>query len=222
MPDAMEANAPRPELPLASGIQAAENSQDRSQLAQNRAQQQAREQNQSQADQGTTTGRSGQNTIPVWPLFVLVPPLIVAAVPASKRALFSRGRPEDLYRDLTGRLRDVLPPNRSIVADSPALTPTERVLLLAGAAGVEEAPMRRFALAYQDHRYSADGGKDHVVSAYRDAMQAYERLPRWRRALGAVNPASLSARSRKYVSAQRGRFGKILRGRARRTLRKRR
>ena len=29
MPDAMEANAPRPELPLASGIQAAENSQDR-------------------------------------------------------------------------------------------------------------------------------------------------------------------------------------------------
>ncbi len=62
MPDAMEANAPRPELPLASGIQAAENSQDRSQLAQNRAQQQSREQNQDQADQGPTTGRSGENT----------------------------------------------------------------------------------------------------------------------------------------------------------------
>ena len=61
--------------------------------------------------------------------------------PLSKRALLARGRPEDLYRDLTGRLRDVLPPGRSIVADSPALTPTERILLLAGAAGVEEAPM---------------------------------------------------------------------------------
>jgi transglutaminase-like putative cysteine protease len=222
MPDAMEANAPRPELPLASGIQAAENSQARSQLAQNRAQQQSRDQNQDQADQGTTAGRSGKNTVPVWPLFVLVPPLIVAAVPSSKRVLLFHGRPEDLYRDLTGRLRDVLPPNRSIVADSPALTPTERVLLLAGAAGVEEAPMRRFALAYSDHLYSADGGRDHVVSAYRDAMRAYERLPRWRRALGAVNPASLSARSRKYVSAQRARLGKVLRGRARRTLRKRR
>ena len=36
MPDAMEANARGPSFPLASGIQAAENSQDRSQLAQNR------------------------------------------------------------------------------------------------------------------------------------------------------------------------------------------
>jgi transglutaminase-like putative cysteine protease len=222
MPDTMEANAPRPDLPLASGIQAAENSQDRSQLAQNRAQQQSREQNQNPADQDTTTGRSGENTIPIWPLLVLVPPLVVAAVPASKRVLLARGRPEDLYRDLTGRLRDVLPPNRSIVADSPALTPTERVLLLAGAAGVEEAPMRRFALAYSDHLYSANGGKDRVASAYRDARQAYERLPRWRRVLGAVNPSSLLARSRKYISTRRARLDKILRGRLRWALRKRR
>jgi transglutaminase-like putative cysteine protease len=222
MPDAMEANAPRPELPLAGGIQAAENSPDRSQLAQNRAQQQSREQNQNLADQDTTTGRSGENGVPVWPLSVLVPSLIVAAVPVSKRALLSRGRPEDLYRDLTGKLRDVLPPNRSIVADSPALTPTERILLLAGAAGVEEVPMRRFALAYSDHLYSADGGRDNVVSAYRDAMQAYERLPRWSRTLGAVNPSSLLARSRMYISAQRAQLGKVLRGRLRRTARKRR
>jgi transglutaminase-like putative cysteine protease len=222
MPDAMEANAPRPELPLASGIQAAENSQDRSQLAQNRAQQQSREQNQDPANQDSTTGRTGERGIPVWPLFVLVPPLIVAAVPVSKRALLARGRPEDLYRDLIGRLRDVLPPNRSIVADSPALTPTERVLLLAGAVGVDESPMRRFALSYSDHLYSANGGKDHVASTYRDAMQAYERLPRWRRALGAVNPSSLLARSRKYVSAQRAQLGKMLRGRFRLASRKRR
>ena len=92
------------------------------------------------ANQDPTTGRSGEKNTPVWPLFVLVPLLLVAAVPLSKRALLARGRPEDLYRDLTGRLRDVLPPDRSIVADSPALTPTERVLILAGATGVEEAP----------------------------------------------------------------------------------
>jgi transglutaminase-like putative cysteine protease len=222
MPDTMEANAPRPELPLASGFQAAENSQDRSQLAQNRAQQQSREQNQDPANQDSTTGRTGKNGIPVWPLFVLVPPLIVAAVPASKRALLARGRPEDLYRDLTGRLRDVLPPNRSIVADSPALTPTERVLILAGAAGVEEAPMTRFALAYSDHLYSAGGERDDVAPAYRDALQAYESLPRWRRTLGAVNPSSLLARSSKYISARRTRLDKVLRGRLRWTLRKRR
>jgi transglutaminase-like putative cysteine protease len=222
MPDAMEANARRPELPLASGVQAAENSPDRSQLTQNRGQQQSREQNQDLANQDSTTGRSGQNSIPAWPLFVLAPSLLVAGVPVSKRALLASGRPEDLYRDLTGRLRDVLAPNKSIVADSSALTPTERILLLAGAAGVEEAPMRRFALAYSDHLYSASGGRDHVVSAYRDALRAYEGLPRWRRALGAVNPSSLLARSRKYVSAQRAQLGKVLRGRLRRNLRKRR
>src|SRR5918912_2493685 len=222
MPDAMEANARRPELPLASGVQAAENSPDRSQLTQNRGQQQSREQNQDLANQDSTTGRSGQNSIPAWPLFVLAPSLLVAGVPVSKRALLASGRPEDLYRDLTGRLRDVLAPNKSIVADSSALTPTERILLLAGAAGVEEAPMRRFALAYSDHLYSASGGRDHVVSAYRDALRAYEGLPRWRRALGAVNPSSLLARSRKYVSAQRAQLGKVLRGRLSRNLRKRR
>jgi transglutaminase-like putative cysteine protease len=222
MPDAMEANARRPELPLASGVQAAENSQDRSQLAQNRAQQQSREQNQDLANQDSATGRSGENNIPAWPLFVLAPSLIVAAGPVSKRALLSRGRPEDLYRDLTGRLRDVLPPNKSIVADSPALTPTERILLLAGAAGVEEAPMRRFALAYSEHLYSASGGRDQVVSAYRDALRSYEGLPRWRRTLGAVNPSSLVGRSRKYISAQRTQLGKVLRGRLRLNLRKRR
>jgi transglutaminase-like putative cysteine protease len=222
VPDAMQANAPRPELPLASGIQAAENNPDRSQLAQNRAQQKPREQNQDLAGQDPTTGRSGKNGIPAWPLFVLVPLLLVAAVPVSKRALLARGRPEDLYRDLTGKLRDVLPPNRSIVADSPALTPTERVLILAGAAGVEETTMRRFALAYSDHLYSAGGERDCLASAYRDALQAYERLPRWRRVLGAVNPSSLLARSSKYISARKARLGKVLRGRLRRTSRKRR
>jgi len=220
MPNTMEANAPRPELPLAGGIQATQGNPDRSQLAQHRAQQQSREQNQNLANQDPSAGRPGETTIPVWPLFVLVPLVLVAAVPVSKRALLARGRPEDLYRDLTGRLRDVLPSNRSIVADSPALTPTEQVLILAGAAGVEEVPMGRFALAYSDHLYSAGCESDHVASAYRDALQAYERLPRWRRALGAVNPSSLLARSRKYISARRMRLDKVLRGRLRQTLRR--
>jgi hypothetical protein len=96
------------------------------------------------------------------------------------------------------------------------------VLLLAGAAGVDEAPMRRFALAYSDHLYSAGGGRDHVSTVYQSALQAYERLPRWRRALGAVNPSSLLARSNKYMSARRARLGKVLRGRLRRNLRKQR
>jgi transglutaminase-like putative cysteine protease len=222
MPAAMEANAARPALPAASELQSPENNLDRRPRAQDRAQQNPAEQNQDLANQDPTTNRSEENGVPVWPLFVLVPLLLGAAVPLSKRALLVRGRPEDLYRDLTGRLRDVLPPGKSIVADSPALTPTERVLLLAGAAGVEETPLRRFALAYSDHLYSARGEGAHVTSTYRDAITAYERLPRWRRTLGALNPSSLLARSRKYVSARRARLGKMLRGRIGRALRKRR
>jgi transglutaminase-like putative cysteine protease len=222
MPAAMQANAPRPALPAASELQGPENNLDRRPRAQDRAQQNPAERNQDLANQDPTTNRSGENGVPVWPLFVLAPLLLVAAVPLSKRALLVRGRPEDLYRDLTGRLRDVLPPGKSRVADSPALTPTERVLLLAGAAGVEETPMRRFAVAYSDHLYSARGERTHVTSTYRDAITAYERLPRWRRMLGALNPSSLLSRSRKYVSARRARLGKALRGRLGRALRKRR
>jgi transglutaminase-like putative cysteine protease len=222
MPAAMEANAPRPDLPPASQIQGPENNLDKGQLAQDKAQQNSRELDQNPARQDPTTGHSGEIGIPVWPLFVLVPSLLVAAVPLSKRALLARGRPEDLYRDLIGRLRDVLPPDRRIVADSPALTPTERVLILAGAAGVEETPMHQFALAYSDHLYSAEGERDHVFSAYQDALQAYESLPRRRRALGAVNPSSLLARSRKYLSARRAQLDKALRGGLRLSSRKRR
>ncbi len=222
MPSAMQANAPRPALPPASGLQGPENNLDRPLRAQDRAQQKPQEQNQDLANQDPTTNGSEENGAPVWPLFVLAPLLLVAAVPLSKRALLVRGRPEDLYRDLTGRLRDVLPPGRSLVADSPALTPIERVSLLAGAAGVEETPMRRFALAYSDHLYSARGERVHVSTAYQDALRAYERLPRWRRALGAVNPSSLLARSKKNLSATRTRLAKMLRGRLRRISRKRR
>jgi transglutaminase-like putative cysteine protease len=221
MPAAMEANAPRPELPLAGQTRRSENNLDRRRVLGDERQT-PREKNRSPAEQGPSTRRFGETGAPVWLLLVLLPALLVAAVPVSKRALLARGRPEDLYKDLTGRLRDVLPPGKNIVADSPALTPTERVMLLAGATGVEEHQIREFALAYSDHLYSAGGDEGRMASAYRSALRAYERLPRWRRTLGAVNPASLLVRLRKDVSARRARLGKALRGGLRRTLRGRR
>ena len=144
--------------------------------------------------------------------------LLVGAVPLAKKALVLRGRPEDLYRDLTGRLRDTLPPGKGIIADSPALTPTERVLLLAGAVGLEEGPMREFALAYSEHLYSphsAADGSHAVSSAYRLAIQTFGSLPLWRRVLGAINPASLLVRTRRSGSAWKIRLTKALRGRFR-------
>jgi len=222
MPAAMEANARRPELPLASQLRGPENNTAQRRQLQEREQQTPQEQKRDLARQGSTTDSSGENGTTVWPLLLVLLVLLVAAVPLSKRVLLARGRPEDLYKDLTGRLRDVLPPGKSIVADSPALTPTERVLLLAGAVGVEEGPMREFALAFSGHLYSAGGERGHVSSAYRDALRAYERLPRWQRALGAMNPSSLLVRWRIYVSVLKARLGKALRGRLRRVFRKRR
>ena len=76
--------------------------------------------------------------------------------------------------------------------------------------------MREFALAYSDHLYSAEGGARDVSSAYRRALRAYERLPRWRRVLGSANPASLLARAKRGASAWRMRLAKGLRGTLRR------
>jgi transglutaminase-like putative cysteine protease len=216
MPSAMEANAPRPAIPD-TGQQGV--GPDPALLNRSlQEQQQTPQQPQETPEDQSSTGSSGEERrVLPWPFLALVPVLLLAGVPLTKRALLLRGRPEDLYRDLTGRLRDVLPPGVSAVADSPALTPTERVLLLAGAAGIEEGPMEGFARAYSDHLYSArrESGSGHMASAYRRAVRAYERLPRWRRALGAVNPASLLARARRGASAQKIRLAKALRGRLR-------
>jgi hypothetical protein len=78
--------------------------------------------------------------------------------------------------------------------------------------------MREFARAYTDHLYSgrsADVGVGHVSSAYRRALRAYRCLPRWKRALGALNPASLLARLGKVASGWKAGLGKALRGRLR-------
>ena len=215
MPRAMEANAPRPDIPAGAPALGPE-----SNIEQRRAVEDSGEltpeQQDAQTQRETSTDRSREGNLPLWPLFVGVPALLVAAVPLLKSALLARGRPEDLYRDLTGRLRDAVSSGNGAVADSPALTPTERVMLLAGAAGVEEGPLREFARAYSDHLYSgrpAAAGPERVSSAYRGAMRAYGRLPLWRRALAAANPSSLLARLGRGLSAQRVRFGKALRGR---------
>jgi hypothetical protein len=145
---------------------------------------------------------------------ILLLALLVAAVPLTKRILVVRGRPDGLYRDLTGRLRDILPLNgtKATIADSSALTPTERLLLLAGLAGVEEEPFREFARAYSESLYAPDP-RMNVAHAYRRAIQEYEKLPRWKRTLGAFNPTSLLLRARRTLAAYLTRLGKALLGR---------
>jgi transglutaminase-like putative cysteine protease len=215
MPTAMEANAPRPAPSgTAQGIMLPDNP-----AARRRVQSEQETQQQRPENPENSAARSGGEGGRAWPFLVLVPVLMLAAVPGAKKALLARGRPEDLYRDLTGRLRDVLPPGRGAIADSPALTPTERILLLAGAVGVEEGPMKEFARAYSDHLYSAHAASRPVSSAYEKALRAYERLPRWRRMLGTVNPASLLARIKRDAAEWKRRLAKALRGRVRRSRR---
>jgi hypothetical protein len=139
---------------------------------------------------------------------------LIVAVPLLKKLLAVRRRPEDLYWDLVGRLRDVLPPGIAgrIVADSPALTPNERLLLLAGAAGVEAEPFREFAQAYSESLYAPDPRPD-AVRAYCEALREYDKLPRWKRALGAINLGSLLSRARQALAAYRAKLGKALRRR---------
>jgi hypothetical protein len=211
MPSAMEANAPRPALPNTSQQDLLPNNPAMRGSVQDQQQTPRRLRDQPES----ATPSEGERT-PAWPLLMLVPILSIAAVLVAKKALLARGRPKDLYRDLTGRLRDVLPLGRNTIADSPALTPTERILLLAGAVGIEEEPMREFAQAYSDHLYSAHAGAHPVSSAYREALQAYQRLPRWRRVLGATTPASLLAQARGRASACKTRLAKALRRRVHR------
>jgi hypothetical protein len=148
-------------------------------------------------------------------VYYVLPPILllvlVVAVPLLKRLLAARGHPDDLYRDLTSRLRDI-PPFSGAVADSPALTPTERLLLLAGAAGVEEEPFREFARAYSESLYAPEPYLN-VARAYRRALREYEKLPRWKRTVSALNPASLLLRARRTLAAFRIRLGKALRRR---------
>ncbi len=71
-----------------------------------------------------------------------------------------------------------------------ALTPTERLVEAAQSRGLETEPFRELARAYSEHLYSA-APEAEVVQPYRDALLEFRKVPRWRRLLGAINPASL-------------------------------
>ncbi|MDX6381203.1 MAG: hypothetical protein QOI57_2227 [Rubrobacteraceae bacterium] len=211
VPSAMEANAPRPELP-----------NDLSYVSSEAPALKGRQVSEPAPEQETWADDSTSAESPIWVRYayifspVLLLFLFLAAVPLVKIALAARGRPEDLYRDLTGRLRDVLPlvsgPGATI-ADSPALTPIERLLLLAGVAGVETGPFRDFARVYSESLY-APAPRSNVKHAYRRALREYEKLPRWKRVLGAINPASLFIRARRRLAAHKAWLGKALRAKA--------
>jgi transglutaminase-like putative cysteine protease len=213
IPATMEANAPRPPLPIPEYNASPQNPAPR----QEEASEPAPETQKSPADEGAASpAEKAPAPIPysyVLPLVLLLA-LLIAGVPLLKRLLAARGRPKDLYWDLVGRLRDVLPPGvaGAVVADSPALTPTERLSLLAGAVGVEAGPFREFARAYSESLYAPDPGTD-AARAYRKALREYRKLPPWKRALGAVNLGSLLSRARMVLVGYRARIGKTLRGR---------
>ena len=206
LPQAMESNAPRPTGPISQQDFLPQGPAARGGVD---SEMPVVERDQSNAE----TTQTRDSTTPLWPVLMLVPVLLLATA-ATKRALLLRGRPEDFYRDLAGRLRDVLNPGRGSIADSPALTPIERILLLAGAAGLDEAPFKKFARAYSDHLYSPHPNQD-IGRAYRDALEEFEKLPRWRRLLGAINPASLMARAKGGLTVAGRRVRKAL-SRARR------
>ncbi|MGB3681629.1 MAG: transglutaminaseTgpA domain-containing protein [Rubrobacteraceae bacterium] len=205
LPAAMEANAPRSLGPISQQDFMPQGPAAQQPLGETPA-------NEDPQDPANPAGpqETGTPVLPVLP--VLIPgPLILLSILLAKRALRLRRSPDNLYRGLAGRLRDVLAPGRGSLADSPALTPTERMLLLSGAAGLEEEPFRRFAAAYSDHLYSPSPKTD-VERAHQEAVRAFGRLPLWRRALGETNPASLFARTGEWASSSKTRLGKSLRG----------
>ncbi|WP_273847587.1 DUF3488 and transglutaminase-like domain-containing protein, partial [Rubrobacter calidifluminis] len=132
-----------------------------------------------------------------WEILPAILVALLAASPLSKRALVRGEAPETLYRDLVGRLEDVLPPGRAGIADSPAFTPTERLRLLAAETSLDEKPFEEFAGYYSGYLYGDDAGVDRakIVRAYRRALRAFDALPRWRRTTGLFNPTSLVHRA---------------------------
>ena len=88
------------------------------------------------------------------------------------------------------------------------------MLLLAGAAGIEEGPFREFARTYSESLYAQDPPSN-TTRAYRKALLEYEKLPRWKRILGATNPTSLLLRTQRRLAVHKGWFGKALRAKIR-------
>ncbi|PLS85387.1 MAG: hypothetical protein CYG60_12900 [Actinobacteria bacterium] len=202
IPSAMQANAPRPELPGARDEA----------VAQSPGQRQQQQQEEAPQNEPNAIDRADPaSDSPAWAYAVYAGMLVllIALIPLTKRLLAVRGGPEELYRDLTGRLRDALPPGKAALADSPALTPTERLLLLAGVVGVAVEPFREFAMVYSESLYAQDP-RANTSRAYRKALHEYGTLPLPRRVLAALNPASLLLWAGRWVLAEKTRLGKKL------------
>ncbi len=230
VPNAMEANAPMPQNP-AIGQDAAVNSPnlyEKRPLGHGVAPsiQSSSEKKQHATSPEKHKSRSKQqrpSTVPPWIPYTLLLVILVASVPLTKGLLLRKGDPDALYEDLTGRLRDILPPGKARLADSPALTPMERILLLADAAGLESGPFKEFSRAYSGYLYSGEAGPETyrtVQIAYRRARRAYAILPLWRRALGVVNPASLLWRAKAGLKSLRAYSRKTIQGRLRSIIRR--
>lgn len=218
MPETMQANAPSPTSEATPEMLTPENPALRDTELEEPEPAEAPEQEEAAAAPG-----SSETAPPAWPLLALAAGALLAVPPLAKRMLLSRGRPEDFYRDLSGRLRDVLPPGEGTVfADSPSLTVTERMSLLAASCGLDEKPFVEFARAYSDHLYGPEGSSSrrHISRSHRRALRELEKLPSWRRILGAVNPASLMKRLGRSVASGWTSAAKGMRSRTARVLRR--
>lgn len=188
-PSVMQQNAPRP----SPDQPPAQDRAQRSPAGQIGGQQQS--QAPQQSDSGGPAGEGGPR---LWPLHALGGVALLGSVLAGKRLLAARGRPEGLYRDLCGRLMDVPGPNMNPPSLPSSLTPTERMVALAEAAGLPEAPFKDFAGLYSEHLYS-EGTPEGLRPAYHRAISSIEKVPRWRRAVGWVNPVSLPFRAKGFA-----------------------
>ncbi len=151
----------------------------------------------SQLTESAPEAKPEQGGIPAYALAIPLCAALLGAAPLLRSALLRRGNPADYYRDMAGRLEDL--PGLAEARGGASLTPTERLCGLARSAGLEEEPFARLARAYTEHLYSPQPASD-VAAAYAEARRAYGRLPLWRRALAAMNPASLSRRVAGAVS----------------------
>lgn len=213
MPQTMQANAPRPTETAVPDTPASEN-----QALQRNEEQQLQEETpeetpQQQRERRATGGGGGSSGGAGW--LLLLPGVVALAgvVPLTKRALLARGRPEDQFRDLVGRLGDASFGRGAAISRSPSLTVNERLVLLAGACELDERPFRDFGSEYSNHLYGpVEGASSRGMSrSYRRALREFGTLPVWRRVLGAFNPASLSGRLGRKVGTGRKLAGKKLR-----------
>ncbi|MGI8650065.1 MAG: transglutaminaseTgpA domain-containing protein [Rubrobacter sp.] len=191
MPETMQSNVPRLDPSLG---EAAQNIPQENQNLENPEEQEDLEPLEpvQEEESSPATAQAG-GRLPVWPLLAFGMAAVIGVVPLTKLMLFSRGRAEDYYRDVVGRLTDSLPPGATV--DLTSLTVEERLTLLAGASGLDPEPFEGLATTYSAHLYApgTEGNKE-ISRAYRRAMAEYRELPAWKRMLAALNPTSLLSR----------------------------